>query len=124
MSNDQEKLSFYGPQEGQTIHVIDLAPSGLLAQLEDVSQIEKYQISEEEYGKRENTFKKYKQEMQKQNPDYFKKTQNKIPEDFQQAEAALVQPGNRCEIIIGQRRGEVKYVGKVPELGPGWWVGV
>ena len=27
-------------------------------------------------------------------------------------------------MLIGSRRGEVKFVGKVPELGPGFWVGV
>ena len=42
MSNDQETLAHYGPQEGYTIHVVDSAPSSLLAQLEDVSQVEKY----------------------------------------------------------------------------------
>lgn len=26
--------------------------------------------------------------------------------------------------MIGSRRGEVKFVGKVPELAPGYWVGV
>jgi len=30
----------------------------------------------------------------------------------------------RCCLNIGQRRGEVKYVGKVKELGPGYWIGV
>ena len=32
--------------------------------------------------------------------------------------------GQRCELVIGQRRGEIKYVGLVPELAPGYWVGV
>ena len=31
---------------------------------------------------------------------------------------------DRCEIIMGARRGTVKYVGKVPELAAGFWVGV
>jgi tubulin-folding cofactor B len=42
MSNDQETLAHYGPQEGYTLHVVDSAPSTLLAQFEDVSQVEKY----------------------------------------------------------------------------------
>ena len=46
MANDQETLAHYGPQEGYTIHVVDSAPSSLLSQFEDVSQVEKYQISE------------------------------------------------------------------------------
>ena len=27
-------------------------------------------------------------------------------------------------MVIGSRRGEVKYVGLVPELAPGYWIGV
>lgn len=89
MSNDQETLAHYGPQEGYTIHVVDLVPS-LLAQLEDVSQIEKYQISEEEYNKRDDTFRKYKEKMQVVDPDFMKKSGNKIPDDFQKEDADQV----------------------------------
>jgi tubulin-folding cofactor B len=33
--------------------------------------------------------------------------------------------GDRCEVKIGARRGEVKYVGKVEKgLGKGFWVGI
>ena len=32
--------------------------------------------------------------------------------------------GSRCEVNPGGRRGEVKFVGKVEGLQPGWWVGV
>jgi tubulin-folding cofactor B len=104
--------------------VIDSAPSSLLAQLEDVSQVEKYQISEEEYNKRDDTFRKFRQSMQQKDPNFMKKSGNKIPDDFQKEEADAVQVGNRCEIVIGSRRGEVKYVGVVPELAPGYWLGV
>lgn len=37
MSNDQETLAHYGPQEGYTLHVVDSNPYSLLAQFEDVS---------------------------------------------------------------------------------------
>ena len=32
--------------------------------------------------------------------------------------------GMRCETVMGSRRGEVKYVGEVKELAPGYWIGV
>lgn len=93
MTNDEETLAHYGPQEGYTIHVsqvecskavqvIDQAPPAFMSELEDVSQVEKYQISEEEYSKRDDTFRKFKQDMQKKDPNFFKKTDNKIPADF------------------------------------------
>ena len=64
MSNDQETLAHYGPQEHYTLHVVDSAPSTFLSQFEDVSQVEKYQISESEYNKRDDTFRKFKEKMQ------------------------------------------------------------
>ena len=54
----------------------------------------------------------------------MKKSGNVIPPDFQKEEADQVTVGQRCEIVIGNRRGEVKFVGKVPELAPGFWIGV
>merc|ERR1712146_836747 len=39
-------------------------------------------------------------------------------------EAGQMVLGSRCEVNPGGRRGEVKFVGKVEGLQPGWWVGV
>ena len=103
--------------------MVDTAPLKY-GDLDDVSQVEKYQISEEEYQKRDDTFRKFKQDMQKKDPTFMKKSGNKIPDDFQAEEAKQVTEGQRCEIVIGQRRGQVKFVGKVPELAPGYWIGV
>lgn len=44
-------------------------------------------------------------------------------EEYLAEKAATVAVGNRCE-VAGGRRGEVMFVGKVPELPLGWWVGV
>ncbi len=54
----------------------------------------------------------------------MKNPSNKIPDDFQKEDADKVTVGQRCELVIGSRRGEVKYVGTVPELAPGYWIGV
>lgn len=32
--------------------------------------------------------------------------------------------GDRCEVRPGGRRGQVAYVGEIPEIAPGHWVGV
>ncbi len=32
--------------------------------------------------------------------------------------------GARCEVKIGSRRGEVKFVGRVKGLGAGYWLGI
>lgn len=103
--------------------MVDAAPPSY-GDLDDVSQVEKYQISEEEYAKRDDTFRKFKEDRQKVDPTFMKQSASKIPADFQKEEADALSAGIRCEIVIGQRRGEVKYVGKIPELAPGFWIGV
>jgi tubulin-specific chaperone B len=30
----------------------------------------------------------------------------------------------RCVVLVGERRGVVKYIGKVAEKAPGFWVGI
>jgi hypothetical protein len=44
-------------------------------------------------------------------------------DDFQEAEAAAVSVGSRCE-VEGGKRGVVQYVGRVKGLPLGYWVGV
>ena len=86
--------------------------------------MEKYHISEQEYDKRDDTFRKFKTEMQKKDPTFMKKAGNKIPDDFQKEDADKVSVDMRCELVIGSRRGQVRFVGQVPELAPGYWIGI
>ncbi len=44
-------------------------------------------------------------------------------ENYLQQEAASIKVGDRCQ-VAGGRRGEVMFVGRVPELPLGFWVGV
>ena len=43
---------------------------------------------------------------------------------YSERSVSNIQVGDRCEVDPGKRRGSVAFVGKVPELGPGCWVGV
>jgi tubulin-folding cofactor B len=62
--------------------VIDNNPDPMFAEFEDVSKVEKYEISEESYSKRDDTFRKFKEEKQKVDPSFMKTTQTKISDDF------------------------------------------
>lgn len=124
MGDDNALLGHYGPQEYYTIHVIDSSPGFNFSDFEDTSKVEKFKISEEEYEKRDDTFRKFKENMIKKDPNFLKKNKKEIPEDFQEEESKAISVGNRCEVKLGERRGEVKYVGKIPELANGYWVGV
>ena len=62
--------------------------------------------------------------MQKNNPNFMKPNGDSPYVDFQKEEAAKATVGMRCEVNIGSRRGEVKFVGKVKGLGAGFWLGI
>ena len=126
MPDDSAILSSYGPQEMWTIHVIDAAGTEQTErQYEDLSQVEKYQISETEYNKRDDTFRKFKANKMKYDPNFAAALNSKkIPADFCQVEAEAIILNIRCQLNIGGARGNVKFTGKVPGLGGGYWVGI
>ena len=62
MLDDNKTLHDYQCQDNSTIHVNYTGPN-TLGEFEDVSKVEKYTISEEDYNKRDDTFRKFKAEM-------------------------------------------------------------
>eukprot|EP00294_Goniomonas_avonlea_P004303 CAMPEP_0114554172 /NCGR_PEP_ID=MMETSP0114-20121206/8068_1 /TAXON_ID=31324 /ORGANISM="Goniomonas sp, Strain m" /LENGTH=274 /DNA_ID=CAMNT_0001739201 /DNA_START=37 /DNA_END=861 /DNA_ORIENTATION=+ len=139
MDDDSKMLGYYSPQMGWGIHCIDTDPSSITAagQLENVSLVKKYEMSDEDYDKLPNTYRKHKQEMLAKDPTWTyqkelaRRRGEPIPpprdekdDDYMEDLAEDIKVGQRCEVNPGGRRGEVKFVGKVPELHPGFWVGV
>ena len=122
LSNDEESLGSYGPQNGYILHVIDTNPLSITKQLsEENSDVPMYKIEEDKYHAREDTFEKFKQK----NPELFKgKDKSKTDPEFEADKAAEIKIGDRCQILKTKARGEVKYIGKIPEKAPGYWVGV
>jgi len=149
MINDDLKLGYFSPLDGYTIHITDLDPHSMAANggLDDVSLVKKYEISEEDYNKRENNFRKWRNEKKAADPNWslakeIRQNQEKkrmerdptyvpppppapITDDEHLAEeAGKIKLGDRCEVTLGGKRGEVKYVGKIPQIAPGFWIGV
>lgn len=124
MNNMDETLQHYSAQNGFTIHVVDSDPEGALKDLDDLSKVQKYEISENDYEQRDNTFRKFKEKMIQENPNFMNAHQAQIVPDYQKAEASLISVESRCQHIVSKKRGQVKYVGKVPALGAGYWVGI
>lgn len=149
MINDELKLGYFSPMDGWTIHITDLDPHSMAANggLEDVSLVKKYEISDEDYNKRENNFRKWKADKvaadptwslakevrQNQEKKRMERDPNYVPEpakapvtddEHLAAEAASMKVGDRCEVTVGGKRGVVQYVGKIPQIAPGWWIGV
>ena len=145
-------------------------------QYEDVSLVEKYRMTEEDYHERKGTLRDWARqqkekdanftlakharehremvEAQKQHrlglplpPGFFvdsagtlvrdddddeklKKPKQPAPSpsdtdsEFDEASIQGISLEDRCQVEPGKRRGVVRYLGHVPELGPGYWVGV
>ena len=141
MSDDAKMLGYFSPEDGWTIHIDDTDAHSASAGgwLEDVSKVKKYEMSDDAYNARENTYRQWKNEQLAKDPTWClekamaeKRGETRVPkrtieDDEHQAEeaAAIVdQVGNRCEVNPGGKRGVVKFVGKVEGLPKGWWVGV
>ncbi|RDX87942.1 Tubulin-folding cofactor B, partial [Mucuna pruriens] len=121
LSDNSKPLGFYSPLDGFRLHVLDLDPTSLTSGgwLEDTSLVEKYQISEEAYNKRQGI--KYKEKFTSQSPAT---AEAKIPDTSIEDLCANIKVGSRCEVEPGAKRGVVKFVGRAESLGPGFWVGV
>lgn len=131
--DDQRMLGYYSVENGMRLHVVDKDPFSLSRSggLEDVSLVEKYVISEEDYNKREKTVRAYKKEQLAKDPNWKPKTMMNVartmvdPATLPGPEAvAKMKVGDRCEVQPGGRRGQVQYLGEIPEIAPGHWVGI
>ena len=140
-TDDSKMLGYFSPEDGWTIHIDDTDAHSASAGgwLEDVSKVKKYEMSDEKYNARENTYRQWKNEQLAKDPTWCLEKamaerrgetwvpKQTIEDDEHQAEEASAivdQVGNRCEVNPGGKRGTVMFVGKVEGLPKGWWVGV
>lgn len=116
-----------------TSKISDTSPSGasLAGQFTDVSQVEKFELSEQDYASRRDTVRAYKQAHRL---GRFADADSTAAQSSQPAADAVVVPGislgARCEVEPDTdsglaRRGTVRFVGPT-EFGSkhGIWVGV
>lgn len=128
LDNNDALLGSYPIDSGMRIYAEDKQLCA--GEFEDVSKIEKYEIDEEEYSKRTDSVRAFKEKnkLGRFNEEEQKKKEaerlEKEEADKQKAETFKV--GDRCEVRVpGQpgRRGTVQYVGET-DFKPGIWVGV
>jgi tubulin-folding cofactor B len=127
MNDDMKPLGFYGAATGMVLYVLDLNPTSIHKEIESFEGVEKYVISEEDYDKLPENFRKWKQSLIKSNPQMLeqKKTfeTNKLDPDYMSELASTISIGSRCKVESGAR-GKVAFVGRVVDLGAGFYVGV
>merc|ERR1719456_2231170 len=88
MINDDLKLGYFSPQDGWTIHITDLDPHSLAANggLEDVSLVKKYEISDDDYNKREDNFRKWREQKKAADPSWTLAKEIKTNQDKKRME--------------------------------------
>ncbi|XP_043487671.1 tubulin-folding cofactor B [Polistes fuscatus] len=126
LADGQRLLGSYPIDDGMRIHVVD----NFSRTEDDLSKVEKFEISEEEYAKRSDTVKAFlaKNKLGKYNEEDMKRREEEKlrEEEAEKAAAELCKAGDRCEVSVPnqpKRRGTIMYVGKT-EFKEGWWVGV
>jgi tubulin-specific chaperone B len=137
MSDNSKMLGFFSVESGHEIHVQDTDPFSLSrgGGLTDVTLVEKYRMDEETYDKRSGTIREWIKNKRKEDPNYKMKAkgmqqglgnyEKKEPEPIPGPESVEgIAVDSRCQVMPGKRRGVVKFVGTVPELKDGPWVGV
>ncbi|KIJ55280.1 hypothetical protein M422DRAFT_239909 [Sphaerobolus stellatus SS14] len=125
LDDDSKPLGYYSIRDWQVLKVKDTNPAtaSLAGQFSDVSRVEKFEISQEEYAARRDSVLAYKQAHK------VGRFAAKPNEDTHEEEAVSVDMpiGSRCEVTTGdsdlQKRGTVRFVGTT-KFAKGIWVGI
>lgn len=129
LDNPEALLGSYHIDNGMRLHVIDKNPHGASA-FNDVSKVEKYNMSSNAYDKRQDTVRSFlkNNKLGKFDPNEISASQ-KLEEErkLEDDDAfARIKIDSRCQVSRpGQmvRRGLVKYVGYT-DFKPNVWIGV
>jgi tubulin-folding cofactor B len=72
LDDDTRPLGYYSPRDGFTLHVVDTDAGSASAAgwLEDVSKVAKFELSDEAYEARDNTYRKFAAEQRKADPGW------------------------------------------------------
>lgn len=129
LDNNEALLGSFPVDDDCRIHVIDRS-GGQLGDFTDVSQVEKFELSDDAYEKRSDSARSF---MKKQRVGRFneeemakKKAEVEAREEEQKAAAEAMSVGSRCQVqVSGQptKLGTVMFVGTT-DFKPGHWVGV
>lgn len=140
LMDESKTLSYYGARSGMEMHIKDLDPHSISAHggLEDVSQVEKYEMADEEYDKMQNTVrairrKKEAEDAQKARAEAARRKEageeEEEPEvvaplEMTPEEAAAAYPiDGRVEVDPGARRGTIRHAGHIINT-KGIWIGI
>eukprot|EP00045_Choanoeca_perplexa_P001940 m.22382 g.22382 ORF g.22382 m.22382 type:complete len:236 (-) comp11243_c0_seq1:104-811(-) len=126
LSDNNAMLGAYPVADYMNLHVINTDSTAKVGEFDDVSQVQKFELTEEEYAAKRDTVRDFKKRNQlgRFNPEA---QQEELALLQAEAEAASsIQKGDRCEVRMktgGTQRGTVRFVGET-DFSKGSWVGV
>jgi len=124
LNDDKKALGFYGLRDWHLIKIDDTNPSSsFTGQLTDVSQVEKFELTQAEYAQRQDSVLVYKQRNQ---VGRFAPKGEESPRVTPDVDIPV---GSRCQVESSEddlhKRGIVRFVGKTKfGKGDGIWVGI
>lgn len=139
-TEETKTLENYNIVQYGRIHVDDTRPVSQRENFTDVSEVEKYVMPEEEYAQRSDSVLAWKKKNQLGR--FSEKTTDDQVQKQEQIELKVIETrgikvGERCRVLDtnttthtqgshDERRGTVKFVGKVPEIKSShfYWIGV
>ncbi|KAG6886787.1 hypothetical protein C0992_002372 [Termitomyces sp. T32_za158] len=126
LSDNYKQLGYYGVRDYQVLRVVDTNPSSsFTGQMTDVSQVDKFELTPEEYARRQDTVLAYKQRHQMGR--FAPKPEESVLDDEIPAISADIVIGARCEVESTEpglkKRGVVQFVGPT-KFSKGVWVGI
>ena len=119
-------LNFYGAEADMIVHILDLNPNSIHKEIENITQIEKYVMSEETYEALPENFRKWKKSFLANNPHLVNPYTGELEicdPDYLKFLAETMQVGQRCQLENGSR-GEIRYIGRALEVGYGYFIGI
>lgn len=132
--DDSKTLREYGAENDMELFVKDLDEFSMARNggLEDVSQVKKFELTEEEYDKKEKTLRAHFKKQKEMGVKFTKNAnagpcglegiKEERPETPRNVDE-IYKVGARCECNPGGRRGTVQFVGKLGKK-EGTWIGV
>ncbi|KAK7686332.1 hypothetical protein QCA50_010556 [Cerrena zonata] len=127
LDDDDKVLGFYSLRDFQVLRIIDTNPStSFTGQLTDVSQVDKFELTDDAYAQRQDTVLAYKQ---RNRIGRFAEADAQSQSAPAPAPSVDISVGARCEVETTEenfhKRGTVRFVGPTKfGKGDGVWVGI
>ncbi|NXE31025.1 TBCB protein, partial [Ardeotis kori] len=129
LDRDEALLGSYPVADGCRVHVIDRS-GARIGEYEDVSRVEKYEMADSDYEKRQDSVRSFLRQQRWGRYDEEAARRREAEQQQRRAQeealAAALAVGARCQVRVpGQpsKRATVMYVGET-DFKPGFWVGV